>query len=73
MAKSTKKSAPKKASGKRELIAPNGDKRYVRRDSKGQFSESDDQTKSLRQDVKKTAKNKVKPGYGDKGDQPRKK
>ena len=68
MAKAAKKSATKKTSGKRELVAPNNDKRYVRRNSKGQFSESDDQAKSLRQDVKKSAKNKIKPGYGDKGD-----
>jgi hypothetical protein len=73
MAKASKKSVTKKASGKRELIAPNNDKRYVRRDSKGRFSESDDQTKSLSQDVRKSAKKKVKPGYGDKGDQPKKK
>ena len=68
MAKAAKKSATKKTSGKRELVAPNNDKRYVRRNSKGQFSESDDQAKSLRQDVKKSAKKKIKPGYGDKGD-----
>ncbi len=67
MAKSTK------SSGKRTLIEPKGDKRYVRRDAKGQFTESDDVGKSLSQDVKKSAKTKVKPGYGDKGDQPKKK
>ena len=73
MAKASKKSATKKASGKREMVAPNNDKRYVRRDSKGRFSESDDQKKSLSQDVRKSAKKKVKPGYGDKGDQQKKK
>lgn len=67
MAKSTSK-----ATGKRELIAPNGDKRYVRRNDKGEFTESDDQGKSLSQDVKQTATTKVKPGQGDKGDQPKK-
>lgn len=72
MAKATKKAA-KKSSGKRDLIAPNNDKRYVKRDKSGQFKESDDQGKSLGQDVKKTAKKKVKPGYGDQGDQPKKK
>jgi len=61
--------AAKKASGKRTTIAPHGDKRYVKRNSKGQFRESDDVSKSLSQDVKKHAKKKVKPGYGDKGDQ----
>ncbi len=69
MAKSSSKS-----SGKRTLIEPNkGDKRYVRRDAKGQFTESDDVSRSLSQDVKKSAKTKVKPGFGDKGDQPKKK
>lgn len=71
MAKASK--AKTKSSGKRELIAPHGDKRYVRRNSKGQFSESDDVGRSLSQDVKKHAKKKVKPGYGDKGDQAKKK
>jgi hypothetical protein len=69
----SKKTAGKKVSGKRELIAPNGDKRYIRRDSKGRIKESVDQGKSLSLDRKKTAKAKVKPGYGDKGDQPVKK
>lgn len=57
--------------GKRELIETKSDKRYVRRDSKGQFSESDDVSKSLRADVKQRAKTTVKPGQGDKGDQKR--
>ena len=71
MAKASK-AAPKKGSGKRELIAPNDDKRYIKRDAKGRISESDDQRRSLSQDRKKSAKTKVKPGYGDKGDQPKK-
>ncbi len=62
----------KKSSGKGELISPNGDKRYIRRNDKGQIIESDDQGKSLSQDVRKHAKKAVKPGYGDKGDQPKK-
>ena len=65
--KSAKKSA-KKASGKRTLVAPRGDKRYVRRDAQGQFKESDDQARSLGADVRKRAKKKVKAGHGDKGD-----
>jgi len=56
--------------GKRELIEPNkGDKRYVRRDSEGRFSESDDVGRSLAADRRKKAKTAVKPGHGDKGDQ----
>lgn len=53
---------------KRELIAPKGDKRYVRRDSKGRFKESDDQSRSLSQDRKKNAKAEAEVGQGDKGD-----
>jgi hypothetical protein len=73
MAKSTSKGASKKGSGKRELIAPKGDKRFIKRDEKGRITESDDQGRSLSQDVKKSAKTKVKPGYGDRGDQAPKK
>jgi hypothetical protein len=67
------KSAKKKSSGKRELIAPGGDKRYIKRDAKGRITESDDQGRSLSQDRKRKAKTKVAPGYGDQGDQPKKK
>jgi hypothetical protein len=64
---------PKKnGSGKRELIDTGTDKRYVRRDTQGQFKESDDQGRSLSQDVKQQAKTKVKSGQGDRGDQKRK-
>jgi hypothetical protein len=55
--------------GDRELIDTGTDKRYVRRDDKGQFKESDDVGRSLSQDVKKSAKTKVKSGQGDRGDQ----
>ena len=55
--------------GKRELIEPHkGDKRYVRRDENGRFSESDDVSRSLSQDQKRSAKTKSKPGHGDRGD-----
>lgn len=73
MAKSSNTGSKTKSSNKRTLIAPNGDKRYIKRDEKGQIKESDDQGKSLSQDIKQTAKNKVNPGYGDQGDQPKKK
>lgn len=54
---------------KRELIEPHkGDKRYERRDEQGQFKESDDVSRSLSQDVRKSAKTEAKPGQGDKGD-----
>jgi hypothetical protein len=54
--------------GKRELIAPKGDKRLVRRDDGGRITESDDLGKSLAQDVRKKAKAKTKSGQGDRGD-----
>lgn len=53
---------------KRELIAPNGNKRLVRRDAKGRFAESDDLGRSLAPDVRQHAKHESKPGQGDKGD-----
>lgn len=57
---------------KRELIAPKGDKRYVRRDPKGRFNESDDVGRSLAADRRTKAKTVSKPGQGDKGDRARK-
>jgi hypothetical protein len=57
---------------KRELIEPNpGDKRYVRRDDQGQFSESDDVGRSLSTDRRRQAKTESKPGQGDRGDRKR--
>ena len=54
---------------KRELIEPQeGDKRFVRRDAKGRFNESDDTGRSLSQDRKRSAKNSARSGQGDKGD-----
>ncbi len=59
------------ASGKREKISPNGDDRLIRRDERGRITESDDLGRSLSQDVRKSAKTKVKSGQGDRGDQSR--
>ena len=53
---------------KRELIEPTGDKRYVRRDETGRFSESDVVSRSLSQDQRRQAKTPAKPGHGDRGD-----
>src|SRR5205085_12685 len=44
------KRAPRRVSSKRELIKPNGDARYIRRDAKGRIKESDDMGKSLKAD-----------------------
>jgi hypothetical protein len=55
---------------KRELIEPtSGDKRYVRRDGQGRFT--DDQTdvgRSLAADQRQHSKIPAKPGQGDRGD-----
>ena len=53
---------------KRELIDTGTDKRYVRRDEKGQFKDVVDVSKSLSADARHDAKTKVKAGHGDKGD-----
>jgi hypothetical protein len=77
--KSAKKAAPRKTakktakkgakrSAKRELIAPRGDKRFIRRDERGRIKESDDVGRSLSQDRRRTSKKAAKPGQGDKGD-----
>jgi hypothetical protein len=62
----------------RELIEPNeGDKRYVRRDDDGKFTQSDDGKftqsqddvgRSLRQDRRTEAETEVEKGQGDRGD-----
>lgn len=52
----------------RELIDTGSDKRYVRRDEKGQFKESDDVGRSLAADRRQHAQTRAKKGEGDKGD-----
>ena len=54
--------------GKRELIDTGSDKRFVRRNEKGQFKESDDVGRSLATDRRKKAKTVAKKGQGDRGD-----
>jgi hypothetical protein len=61
-----KKRARKAA--RRELIDTGTDKRYVRRNTLGQFKESDDVGRSLRLDRKRKARTTVKSGQGDRGD-----
>ena len=63
-----KKAVARKAI-KRTLIEPTpGDKRYVRRNPEGEFKHEVDVGRSLSADKRSTAKKKVKPGQGDKGD-----
>jgi hypothetical protein len=53
----------------RHLNEPHkGDKRYQRRNADGTYSDSDDVSKSLSQDVKQHAKHKKPRNQGDKGD-----
>ena len=64
---------PKKSTkSHRELIDTGTDKRFVRRNEKGQFDEVADVGRSLSQDRKQEARTKVPPGQGDRGDQKRK-
>jgi hypothetical protein len=56
----------------RELIDTGTDKRYVRRNKKGEFKESDDVGRSLAADRRKKAKTVAKKGEGDRGDRPKK-
>jgi hypothetical protein len=53
---------------KREEIAPNGDKRYIRRDDQGQIKSSVEEGASLSNDARHKAKNDAGPGQGDRGD-----
>jgi hypothetical protein len=57
---------------KRELLAPRGSRRFVRRDTEGKFEESDHAGRSLAADRRRKARKKVPKGQGDKGDQRRK-
>jgi hypothetical protein len=52
------------------MIEPKpGDKRYVRRDEKGHFTdEQSDVGRSLTEDRRKDAKNEAPKGQGDRGD-----
>ena len=52
----------------RERIDTGQDKRYVRRDDKGQFKESEDVGRSSAQDQKRDAESSSRSGQGDRGD-----
>ena len=62
---------PEKKTSKRELIDTGRDKRFVRRDEKGQFDEVVDVGRSVMQDRLQHSKTPVPPGQGDRGDQKR--
>ena len=52
----------------RERVDTGTDKRYIRRDNEGRFSESDDVGRSHAQDPKRDAKHTPSKGHGDRGD-----
>jgi hypothetical protein len=54
---------------KRERIDTGTDVRFVRRDARGRFKESDDVGRSLAADRRQHAKTVVAKGQGDRGDQ----
>lgn len=59
----------KSKTSKRTLIEPHkGDRRYVRRNKKGEFSNVVDVGRSLAADRRSKSKTKAKPGQGDRGD-----
>ena len=64
--------AKKSAKSHRELIDTGTDKRFVRRNEKGQFDEVVDVGRSLARDRQQQSKHEVPPGQGDRGDQKRK-
>ena len=59
----------KSKTSKRTVVEPKkGDKRYVRRNKKGEFKKEVSVGRSLAADRKRKAKSKVKKGQGDRGD-----
>jgi hypothetical protein len=52
----------------REEIAPNGEKRYIRRDDKGHIKSSVEEGASLSADAPHKPRAQAKPGRGDRGD-----
>jgi hypothetical protein len=53
---------------KREEIAPNGDKRYIRGEDQGRIRTSVEEGASLSADAHRKARADAKPGQGDRGD-----
>jgi hypothetical protein len=66
-----KKVAKKRTTSRRELIAPKGSKRYVRRDASGEFRKAVTVSRSLAADRRSKAKTAIKNGQGDRGDRRR--
>lgn len=60
--------ARKDSDAKRELIDTGSDKRFQRRNDDGTFGASDDVSRSLSQDQKRTTARQKPRGQGDRGD-----
>ena len=58
----------KRSSSSRERIETGRNKMHAKRTTTGRFNEMDDVGRSLSADRRKTAKKKVKSGFGDQGD-----
>lgn len=63
-----KRSTPKRAPGKRELLKARNATFFGRRTSRGRFRELDERGRSLAADRRRKAKTRIKTGHGDKGD-----
>jgi hypothetical protein len=63
-----RKTTAKKTSKRTVIERKKGDKRYVRRNKKGEFKKVVDVGRSLAADRRSKAKTKVKKGQGDRGD-----
>jgi hypothetical protein len=66
--KAMKTTRARKTSKRTVLEPKKGDRRYVRRNKKGEFKKEVSVGRSLAADRKRTAKTKVKKGQGDRGD-----
>jgi hypothetical protein len=68
MATRAKRSNSRKKAAKRTVIAPRGDKRYIRRESGGRIKQSVEVGRSLAADRRTHARKKVPKGQKDRGD-----
>lgn len=69
VAKKTAKRATARKTSKRTLLEPHkGDRRYVRRNKKGEFKTEVNVGRSLAADRRRKSKTKVAKGQGDRGD-----
>jgi len=60
---------PTRKTSRRTLIEPHkGDRRYVRRNKKGEFKKEVNVGRSLAADRRRKSKSTAKPGQGDRGD-----